>query len=410
MSTGEEVLRGELVDTNSHYLAQTLQDFGFSIEMMLTVGDRRDDLLEALTILHQRSDYIFVTGGLGPTSDDLTTELVAEFAGTGISFHQPSWQAIVDKFQMFNREPTENNRKQAYFPDGADVLANPVGTAAGFHLPFEQAQTTKHIIALPGPPRELKPVLQNFLDSLPAGNTTDALHVRLLGLGESEIAQRMSNWREPDHELSYRFQYPEVELKLYNPTTAVAANLKQFIFEQFETNLIELSGRQTPEVFSDYLRTHDIKFAVAESCTGGLFSKIITDQPGSSDYFLGGVVSYDNRIKTQILGVDAATIEQHGAVSEQVARQMALGVRQRFDADLSLSITGIAGPGGGSDEKPVGTVWMAFSTRGETTTRQFHFPNDRESIRISSVYNGMHWIMADWLRNKALDILAESPN
>ena len=399
VSTGEEVLRGELIDSNSAEIARQLGEAGFEIQLMLTAGDRRDDLDFVLRTALSRADWVFMTGGLGPTEDDLTAEVVAQLAGVPLEFDLPSWQHIERRFAEFGIPLTDNNRKQALFPAGSRILHNPNGTAPGFVTSLELAGRRKQVVALPGPPREMQPMLRDFLAGLPQARKPSHSFIRFLGIGESSLADVMRPWAEQHGvELGYRAIFPELELKLYDASAAQIDALRRFVLERFADVLVDFSADSVPQLCAQYLTETGQTLAVAESCTGGLVGKIITDIPGASAYFLGGVVSYANSAKHDLLGVDAATLTEHGAVSEPVARQMASGVRERFGADLGLAITGIAGPGGGSEHKPVGTVWLGRADAAGSQARHRQFVRGREWVRTFAAHDGLRWLMADWLQ------------
>lgn len=398
VSTGEEVLRGELIDSNSAELARQLGEAGFQIQLMLTAGDRRPDLDFVLRTALDRGDWVFMTGGLGPTEDDLTAEVVAQLAQAPLQFDLPSWQHVERRFAEFGIPLTENNRKQALFPAGAQILANPNGTAPGFVTSLTLAGGSRRIVALPGPPREMQPMLREFLASLPQARKPAHSFMRFMGIGESSLAEAMRPWADQNLELGYRALFPELEMKLYDASEAQIRSLRAFALEHLADYLLDFSPLSTPELFARYLTETGQTLAVAESCTGGLVGKIITDLPGASAYFLGGVVSYANSAKHDLLGVDADTLAEHGAVSEAVAQQMARGVRERFGADIGLSITGIAGPDGGSDQKPVGTVWLGRADAHGSVARHRQFVRGREWVRTFAAHDGLRWLMSDWLQ------------
>ncbi|MGB5098445.1 MAG: CinA family nicotinamide mononucleotide deamidase-related protein [Porticoccaceae bacterium] len=408
VSTGEEVLRGEIFDANNHFLATTLGERGFAVQLMMTAGDRREDLAFVMRTALDRADCLFISGGLGPTDDDLTTEVAAEVAGVGTFFHEPSWQAIVALFQKYNLETTANNRKQAMFPVGATVLPNLNGTAPGFSLSFERNGLRKTIVALPGPPRELQPMLIAHLDQIAPlqGAPEENLFIRFLGAGESHLSELLEPWSKVWGPVSFRQDFPEIEVKLYQPAADKARALCAFAAEHMGAFLVDFSGESTVELFARFMRECGATLALAESCTGGLAAKIVTDVPGSSAYFVGGVVSYANAVKEELLGVSAADLATHGAVSEPVARQMASGARARFRADLALSFTGVAGPDGGSDEKPVGTVWMAKADASGCQAQRLNLPQGRERVRQAAVSHGLRWLMDDWLAVRRRNRLA----
>lgn len=399
VSTGEEVLRGELVDSNSTEISRRLGEAGFSVQLMLTAGDRRADLRYVLETALQRADWVFMTGGLGPTEDDLTSEVVAELLGVERDFHAPTWAHIEARFAEFGIPLTENNRKQALFPATSRVLENPHGTAPGFVASRQHEGRMQHIVALPGPPREMVPMLEALLATVPGARNPEHSFMRFFGIGESSLAEALKPWSDgAGLELGFRALFPEVEVKLYDATAAQTASLRAFAVRELGDYLLDFVPRSTPELLGEYLAGAGLTLGLAESCTGGLAGKLITDQPGASAYFRGAVVCYHNDLKRDLLGVPQTLIDAHGAVSEPVARAMAEGARARLGCDLALSITGIAGPHGGSADKPVGTVWLGMSDSAGTRARCEHFVRGREWVRIFAAYRGLRWLMEDWLR------------
>lgn len=399
VSTGEEVLRGELVDSNSTEISRRLGEAGFSVQLMLTAGDRRADLRYVLETALARADWVFMTGGLGPTEDDLTGEVVADLVGVALEFHAPTWAHIEARFAEFGIPLTENNRKQALFPAGSRVLENPRGTAPGFVATRQHQGRAQNIVALPGPPREMVPMLEALLATVPGARHPQHSFMRFFGIGESSLAEALKPWSDgAGLELGYRALFPEVEVKLYDATAAQTASLRAFAVQQLGDYLLDFAPRSTPELLGEYLTGSGLTLGLAESCTGGLAGKLITDQAGASTYFRGAVVCYHNDLKRDLLGVPQALIDAHGAVSEPVAQAMAAGTRARLGCDLALSITGIAGPHGGSADKPVGTVWLGMSDGTGTRVRCERFVRGREWVRIFAAYRGLRWLMEDWLR------------
>ncbi len=397
LSTGEEVLRGELVDSNSATLSRMLGEAGFSIQLMLTTGDRREDLVWAIETSLEKSDTLFISGGLGPTLDDLTSEVVSQVAGVEQVFDSASWESIEQKFREFGIPLTDNNRKQALFPAGAEILANANGTAPGFETIVMRDGREKRIVALPGPPRELNPMITQYLETVVDAIEPNHEFIHFFGIGESSLAAALKPWEADHGELGFRALFPEVEVKLYNSDATTLNSLRQFVVDNLADSLVDFEPMGVPELFAQFLQEQQLTFATAESCTGGWVGKLVTDKAGSSDYFRGGVISYSNESKIELLGVNPDDLEQQGAVSEVVAKQMAAGARQRLGADIALSLTGVAGPGGGSDDKPIGTVWIGRATASGVEARKLKLIPGRERVRICSAYEGMRWIMADWL-------------
>lgn len=402
VSTGEEVLRGEILDGNNHYLASTLGEHGFDVQLMMTAGDRREDLHFVMDSALQRADHLFISGGLGPTEDDLTTTVAAELAGKALIFDEASWTSIVALFRKYNMEAGDNNKKQAMLPEGADILANGNGTAPGFSLTFERHGSQKTIVALPGPPRELHPMLGNWLRdrNYSAVPPEEHLFLRFIGIGESPLAEALEPWTKDWGEVSFRQDFPEMEVKLYQPSMEKRLSLCTFAMDNLAAHLTTFSRQTIPELFADFMRGNGKTLAVAESFTGGEAAKVITDTPGASEYFLGGVVSYSNAVKTNFLDVSASDLEQDGPFNAATAEQMALGALTRFNADLALSFTGIAGPDGGTKDKPVGTAWITKASSGGFQSKQLYLILERDRIRSGAVYQGLNFLMEDWLKTQ----------
>jgi len=372
LTIGDEVLRGEIVDSNKALIASCLLELDIECHYQSSVRDVPEDMRDAFRRGVSRSDLLLVSGGLGPTRDDLTTEVLAEAFGRGLEFDEASLEVIRAFFDRVDREMNATNRKQAYFPAGAEILANPVGTAPGFMLEEQGAL----VVCMPGVPRELslmmdEQVLPRIADRLESSASASRVRARLLrtfGMGESTLEGELSDIATDGRaELAFRTSFPdnflrvvargasaeEADTRIGTVVDAIRERIGDVIYGEGEDTLEAVVGR---------LLTEDGRtLAVAESCTGGLIAEKLTDIPGSSTYFLGGVVAYANAAKEAMLDVPGDMLAQHGAVSEPVARAMALGVRQRFGADIGIATTGISGPGGGSDEKPVGLVFVAIA-------------------------------------------------
>ena len=402
VSTGEEVLRGEIFDANNHHLANILGEHGFDVQLMMTAGDRQEDLQFVMDTALQRADYLFMSGGLGPTEDDLTTTVAAQLAGRELVFDEASWAAIVAIFRKYKLQPGENNKKQAMLPEGAEILANNNGTAPGFSLCFERHGKQKTLVALPGPPRELHPMISQWLTDRDYTAISDEQHLFLhfLGIGESPLAEALEPWCKQWGEVSFRQAFPEMEVKLYQPTLEKRLSLRQFAAENLGQFLTTYTRQTTPELFTKFMQASGQTLALAESCTGGLAAKIITDTPHASDYFLGGLVSYTSKVKIDMLNVSASDLERDGPITSATAEQMAIGVQECLNADLALSFTGIAGPDGGSAEKPVGTVWMAKANAMGCESKKLNLLQDRDRIRTAAVSHGLRWLMEDWLKQR----------
>lgn len=400
LSTGTELTRGELVNTNATWLSEELTSLGFDVIEHLTVDDDRGRIIEAIRSLSERVDVVVCTGGLGPTTDDLTAPAVAEAMGVPLERDEASLERIRRFFEQIGRPMGPWNEKQADLPKGCTVLPNENGTAPGFAVRLGRAR----MFFMPGVPREMKAMFSEHATPSIASmvdRRTHQVHLRTLGLGESEIQHRLEDIEaaHPGVTLGYRAHMPEVEVKVHarGPSESDAQRLALEVAEIVRTRLGDaVYGERDdtfPAVLGQLLRNRGLTLALAESCTGGLVGEMLTAVPGSSDYLLLDVVAYANGAKTHILGVEPELLRAHGSVSGEVARAMAEGVLRVGNADLAVSITGIAGPTGGSDDKPVGTVHFGLARRGHPT-EHFHrvFPGDRDRIRTLAAYSALRFI------------------
>jgi nicotinamide-nucleotide amidase len=409
--TGTEVLTGRVQDANGPWIADRLLELGIELAHITICGDRPADIEAQLRFLaDQGVDLIVTSGGLGPTADDMTVEVVARFCGRELVLdveveekianilkklmgRNPAFQSALDPGTFESLRAA--NRKQAMVPAGAQVL-DPVGTAPGVVVPGKPT-----VIVLPGPPRELQPMWHTAIETPAAreaiaGRTVYRQEMlRMFGLPESGLAQtlREAETAVPGFEqleITTCLRRGEIEMVTrYEPDAADAyAQLIKLLRERHGHQLYSEDGSRVDDLVARLLAGHRI--ATAESCTAGLLAARLTDRPGSSDYVAGGVVSYSNEAKVELLGVDPALIDAHGAVSEPVAEAMAAGALQRFGADTAVAITGIAGPGGGTEEKPVGTVCFSVTAAGRTDTRTLRLPGNRSDIRERSTTVAMH--------------------
>ncbi|MGE3175607.1 MAG: competence/damage-inducible protein A [Planctomycetota bacterium] len=364
LSIGDELVHGSLLDTNARWLAQELERHGVAMQRFTVVGDDPAQLRAALQAACARAELVVATGGLGPTLDDRTREVAAELAGGPMWFDEASWQHIEGWLKGRRRPVPESNRRQAEFPPGAAPLHNPVGTAPGFRLRLGTAE----LFALPGVPREMQRMVQDhvvpFLQQQPGRLPLWQHCLRVLGPSEALLGERIAAFMHHDREpvvgvtASGGLLTVRIVGRALDPAAAAAACertaselrplLGDWLVAEGQESLAELCGQR--------LLVHGVSLALAESCTGGLIAARLTDVPGISAVFRGGVVSYTNGAKQDLLGVPADLLAEHGAVSEPVVRAMARGARERLGADLALAVSGIAGPGGATPDKPVGTV------------------------------------------------------
>lgn len=407
--TGTEVLTGIISDRNGPWLSDRLNEIGVDAAMIQIVGDRPEDLLSALRFMNsERMALIVTSGGLGPTADDLTAEIVGRFCGREMVLDPRLEQLIAEILRpMTRRWPgldaeaiRASNRKQAVIPEGATVL-DPVGTAPGLVVPPREG-THPTVVVLPGPPRELKPMWEmaretEAFTAAIAGSTTYRRGIlRLFGIPESEIANTLREAEAAGLELDpleittcLRRGEIEVATRFEPPDQPVYDALVDFIGERHRDTLFSLDGTTVDEQVAKLLAGRTV--AVAESCTGGLLSARLTDRAGSSEYFAGGIVAYSNEAKSGLVGVELELIERFGAVSEEVADALAEGATERFQADLGIGVTGIAGPAGGTAEKPVGLVCFSVLSRsGERINRSMRLPGGRADIRDRATTVAMH--------------------
>jgi nicotinamide-nucleotide amidase len=403
--TGTEVLTGRISDSNGPWVSERLAEHGVEVAHIVVVADRPDDLEAALRFMAaEKMDLIVTTGGLGPTADDLTGEVVAAFAGRELVLDAAMEARIAEILRGFARRfdfdeeaVMEANRKQAMVPEGSTPL-NPVGTAPGLVVPAGEAV----VIVLPGPPRELRPMWPRALETEPVravlGRATPlrGYTLRMFGVPESEIAKSLREIEGDGVDIDaveittcLRRGEIEIDVRYRDEALAVADLVREGLAERHRRHLFSLDGETIDSQVAKLLRGR--RLGLAESCSGGLMAARITDVPGASEYMAGSVVAYSYEAKSELLGVDLALIEEKGAVSPEVAEAMAIGALERFDADIAVSITGIAGPDGGSEEKPVG--YVCFNARladGTAIARDPTIPGGRADIRDRSALVGMH--------------------
>jgi nicotinamide-nucleotide amidase len=392
LSTGDEVLTGQLTDTNAAFLADRLASLGFEVVRHTTVGDDRGALTDAFRQLGSGADVVLCTGGLGPTVDDLTTEVAAAVLGVGLRLDQAALTHMEGLWSSRGRTMPENNRKQALLPETAEVLANPVGTAPGFTARIGRAQ----FFFMPGVPHEMKKMFAEQaaprLEKLRAEPTVfDVRMLRSFGLTESAVDEALSGLEalHPGVKLGFRAHFPEIQIKLTvkGPDVAAARERLEAAAEEVRRRIgarVFSEGTAMEEVVGEGLRRAKATLTTAESCTGGLVAEMITAIAGSSDYFDRAFVTYSDQAKMDLLGVSAEVLREHGAVSEPCARAMAEGARARAGTTYAVSVTGLAGPGGGTADKPVGLVFVGLATPDRTVVRKLLWPGRRRD-QIRSV-------------------------
>ena len=389
IAVGSELLTPYRLDTNSLFLTAELNRLGFHVRRKSVIGDRDDDLRDVFMHALERVDVVVSCGGLGPTEDDRTREIVAEALGRKLKRNDEILREIQERFRKFGRTMPEVNTRQALVPEGAEPLENTRGTAPGLWL----ETGGKVIVLLPGPPTELQPMfVREVKPRLARRGANLRLYtrdLRITGLPESDVDQRVASiyTQYAGTETTILASPGEIQLhpRVWSEDEVAATKLLDEMVKRFALalgeNLFSTSGETLEDVIAKDLQEHRATVAVAESCTGGMLAARLTNVPGSSSYFLGGVVSYSNDLKSAWVDVPKELIEAKGAVSSEVALAMADGIRRRTGATLGVGVTGIAGPGGATPEKPVGLVHIAVADEKGTKERNFRFPGDRDRIR-----------------------------
>jgi nicotinamide-nucleotide amidase len=380
---GDEILLGQIQDTNSALIASKLYEIGISASQIIVVPDDIIHIKRALEAAQKSAGIAIVAGGLGPTIDDVTRPAVAEFFHTPLVFHPELLQRIEHRYSARGIKTPESVKIQAQFPQNAQIIPNDFGTAPGIFF----SKNDFLCFVVPGVPREMKSMLENFilpkLLSEKRGKPRMFRILRTAGAGESVLSELLGDWNFPQVKIAYLPKFYGVDLRI--TTEADSSKLAQQCLTEAEAflrtriaNYIYGYGTvELAEVIGEILKQNNWKLAIAESCTGGLLSALITDIPGASDYFLRGFITYSNKSKSDLLGVPEELIEKYGAVSFEVARRMAEGTRNWDNADFALSITGIAGPSGGSEQKPVGTTFIGLAHPKGTEVKKFNFLDDR---------------------------------
>ncbi|TMB24505.1 MAG: competence/damage-inducible protein A [Deltaproteobacteria bacterium] len=405
LSTGDELTTGRIVDTNSSWIADRLFALGIDVTAVLTVGDYPDRLAWAWKHAFELADVVISTGGIGPTADDLTSEVLARVLGVPLVEDAASAERIRQLFAAFSREMPLNNLKQALMPAGAVVIPNGLGTAPGYRVLHDAT----HAVVLPGVPREMKPMVEETVLPWLRGLRGDEVYLsrvfQTFGLTESGLDELVAGVVDPAAgRLAFRASFPEVSLRLvvHGRPDEAGARLEAIsarLRERLGPHVYGEGATTLEEVVGQLLRERGLTVALAEACTGGLVAHRLTSVPGSSAYVRGAVVAYDNAAKQVLLGVRAETLTAEGAVSEQAAAEMAAGARRLLGTSLGLAATGIAGPEGGTSAKPVGTVVIALASEQEVATRRYQLWGTRDWVKLLASQ-----IALDWLRRHALGL------
>ncbi|MFP4354628.1 MAG: competence/damage-inducible protein A [Phycisphaerae bacterium] len=407
LAVGDELTSGQTVDTNSGYLAMQLAQLGIATVEHRTVRDNLATLTGAITEAAARAELVLVTGGLGPTADDLTRQALADAMGDRLVLHEPSLREIEAFFRRRGREMKVANNVQAMLPASAEPLVNPIGTAPGIAAELAGAK----VFCMPGVPREMQKMFaEQIQPRLPAGTGRIVFaQMHIAGMGESDVGTAIADLmhREGDLLVGTTASGGMVSIRVTargqdeRAARAAARKVLDEISGRLGPAVVGEDDCKLPQAVANLLIEKGQTLATAESCSGGLIAKVLTDTAGASDYFRGSIVAYHNEIKQKLLGVDTETLEQNGAVSEPVALQMADGAREALGVDWAISVTGIAGPAGGSEQKPVGTVWIGLAGPDGTSAWRHQLPGDRGHVRLRTLMAAL-----SRLRNALLGIEA----
>jgi len=386
INVGNEVLDGDVLNSNAQFLSKELYQMGHEIKFHSVCQDRFEDILSVLKFFTKSSDLIILTGGLGPTEDDMTKEVLADFLDKNLIRNEEVLLDIKNKFKMFNSKMSENNIKQAYVIEDAKILFNNKGTAPGFIVESENC----NYILLPGPPREMKHLFNKYVRYYLKDDISSKIESRIIkidGVGESTVASEIDDLiHQKDIYVATYAKMGEVKVKLSTTQSSITLeNTQNEIIRRFKKNVISYSEKETYISLCEHLIEKEISISTAESCTGGLLSSKIVENSGISKIYFGSFITYSNEMKIAELKVNKDSISTYGAVSETVAKEMLLGLFEKTKTDICIAITGIAGPNGGTEDKPVGLVYIGFKIFEEIFVIKNNFRGNRNEIRERSV-------------------------
>ena len=400
VTIGSELLNGSVLNTNAQFLAKRISGLDIEVTHQVSCRDREQEILDTLSSAFGRADLIIVTGGLGPTPDDITREAIAKFFRCGLKFDKAQYRHIVHHFRTLRRVAPLMTRREAFLPEIAKPLLNRFGIALGFYV----CQHGKLLIALPGVPRELVKMYETRVEDLIKKTFTNrpkfyGFEARIAGLYETQIMRKLGSqfFKGRVFEFGIYPEIGEVTIRIKARRKGLMSILRRELVKKLGCFLYSLQGETMPELIGRELVRQGKTLAIAESCTGGLLAEKITDPPGASRYFKGGIVAYSNQIKCCQLEIPSALIKKKGAVSREVARGMAEAVRGKYGTSIGVAITGIAGPSGGTWSKPVGLVYLSISDRKKTHVFRFQFLGDREKVRFQATQKTLQFLW-EWLR------------
>jgi len=394
LSIGNELLSGDTLNTNAAWIGRKVTELGCSVQRQITVPDDEPSIIDGLNrLIESRPNYLIITGGLGPTDDDITRATLFRFVGTDAVFDNDYWSVLSERFKKFGMDIPESNRNQALVPALGAVIPNPVGSAQGFQFKVDGSI----LVALPGVPSEMKSMMEQTVIPMISKSVTGPTMIRTLrtiGIPESALIERIADPIDSDHKCNIGY-YPSlygVDIRISSIRQDRVDRLSEVLYSLLGS-MIYGEGKDTIEhvIVHTAIEKHK-SVSIAESCTGGLIGHRLTEIPGSSAIFKGGFVVYSNAAKIMVLGVGHTCIDSYGAVSTETAGQMATNVMDKFGTDYGLSVTGIAGPGGGTDEKPVGLVYIGLADSRNTEVREYKFGTDRNRNKVRSSQAALNWL------------------
>jgi nicotinamide-nucleotide amidase len=392
ITIGDEILSGFTVNTNGAWIGQKLLENGLNVDIQLTIGDKKKEIIKYLKVLSkEKYSNIIVTGGLGPTHDDITSLAFYEYFDSKQEFDEIYWQELTKRFAKRNIKIPEKNRNQATKPDNGKVLENKIGSARGL---FYQKNRINYF-ALPGVPSEMRSMMIN--EVLPIINLeNDSIiftrTIKTIGFGESAIAEQMDNLDDEGIKIAFLPQLGKVDIRLFSPSEQKLVTFSKQVKKLLGNMIYGYNDVTIEESVAELLITNNLTIATAESCTGGLLAHRLTNVSGSSQYMEGGIVCYNNDVKIEKVGVNKQTIIDHGAVSEETAYELSLGIKEKFKTDIGVGITGIAGPTGGTDEKPIGLVYIGLAINESVKVKRFQFLNDRNANKLLSSQTALNML------------------
>jgi len=401
LSIGNELLSGDTINTNAGWMGRNLTDIGCDICRQITVPDNKDSISNALTeLVNLKPGYIICTGGLGPTDDDITQQTLFDFVGTESEFDQNYWESLSVRFNRFGIQIPESNRNQALVPVDGVVVPNPVGSARGSKL---QVNDTI-LISLPGVPAEMKAMMTDSIIPMIQENELNPKCIRTLrttGIPESALIEKIAPILEKDHACDIGY-YPSlfgVDVRISHTDSQSVDSLSKDFYKTLKLSIYAEGKDSIEEVIIQLAKSKNSTVSTAESCTGGLIGHRLTEVSGSSDVYKGGFVVYNNESKIDLLGVDKSILKKYGAVSEETAQAMAKNVTNIFASDYGISVTGIAGPAGGTDQKPVGLVYIGFAKNDDVKVKKFHFGTDRKKNKLRTSQAALNWLRLSLLND-----------